>query len=383
MTKERIWRLDADGDPTPLDEDEYNDEGELQKLIADHPDVLERVTPDNPRRWLLVKREMGIPDSAESADRWALDHLLIDQDGIPTLVEAKLKKNPEIRRKVVGQLLEYAAHAAYWTIEEIRRRFEAERDTGEQARLHLARFLDQEELEEGRYEAFWELVDTNLRADNIRLLFAVDTIPDELAHNVAFLNRNMEHVEVLAVELKQFRTGPARTLVPRVIGRSDGPRSRTSGTRRIHTMETFLPEFPEGTVRDAVRALIERAKHAGAEIGWGSAGVSIRGESPARRGLVTVAWLSPEGAWTGMTTRDFSFGSSILDDANTPPTPPLREVLVKYIQRFESESWSRRNAVRDTVWEVAPETAAGHIDTLAARVENVLRDIAALPAAAE
>ena len=76
MTKERIWRLDADGDPTPLDEDEYNDEGELQKLIADHPDVLERVTPDNPRRWLLVKREMGIPDSAESADRWALDHLL-------------------------------------------------------------------------------------------------------------------------------------------------------------------------------------------------------------------------------------------------------------------------------------------------------------------
>ena len=24
----------------------------------------------------LVKREMGIPDSAESADRWALDHLL-------------------------------------------------------------------------------------------------------------------------------------------------------------------------------------------------------------------------------------------------------------------------------------------------------------------
>ena len=382
MTQERIWRLDEDGDPTPLTAADYDDEADLQKLIADHPDVLERVTPDNPRRWILVKREMGIPDSTETADRWALDHLFIDQDAIPTLVEAKLSRNPEIRRKVVGQLLEYAAHATqYWTPEKIRASFEAEQGSEEQARIRLAEFRDDSDAEDGSYEAFWNDAGTNLRADNIRLLFAVDRIPDELAHIVAFLNRNMERVEVLAVELKQFRSAGFRTLVPRVIGRTDGQRSRTSSSRRTLTMETFLQEFPDGAVREAAQGLLERAEHAGATISWGASSVSIRGTCPAWPGYVTVAWLSPEGKTTGMTTRNFSLGSSILDDAESPPSPSLREVLLRYVNQFETDSWAHPNSFRDTVWEVKPQDAAEHIETIAGRVEAVLRELAVLPPA--
>ena len=380
MTQERIWRLDADGDPTPLGVAKYKDEDALQELVADHPEVLEGVVSDEPRRWLLIRREMGIPDSTETGDRWSIDHLLIDQDTVPTLVEAKLSDNPEIRRKVVGQLLEYAAHATrYWTTEKIRASFEAEQGGEERARARLAEFREQEDAEDGAYEAFWNEVGTNLRADNIRLLFAVDRIPDELAHIVAFLNRNMEHVEVLAVELKQFTSAGIRTLVPRVVGQSDSHRPRASGPRRTLTMETFLPEFLDDDVREAARELLERSERAGATLGWGAAGVSVRGTSPARDGFVTVAWLSPEGKRTGMTTRDFSFGSSILDDAEMPPTPPLREVLTRYIGQFETDGWARHNSLRETVWEVAPDDAAEHIETLWARVENVLEELAALP----
>ena len=382
MTQERIWRLDEDGDPTPLTAADYDDEGDLQKLIADHPDVLERVTPHDPRRWILVKREMGIPDSTETADRWALDHLFIDQDAVPTLVEAKLSRNPEIRRKVVGQLLEYAAHATqYWTAEKIRASFEAEQGGEEQARVRLAEFRDEADAGDGSYEAFWHDAGTNLRADNIRLLFAVDRIPDELAHIVAFLNRNMERVEVLAIELKQFRSAGFRTLVPRVIGRTDGQRSRTSSSRRTLTMETFLQEFPDGAVREAARGLLERAEHTGATISWGASSVSIRGTCPAWPGYVTVAWLSPEGKTSGMTTRNFSLGSAILDDAESPPTPSLREVLLRYVNQFETDSWAHPNSLRDTVWEVTPQDAAEHIDTIASRVEAVLRELAVLPPA--
>ena len=117
MAGERVWLLDGGGAPTPLEESPYPHEAALQRLIADCPEVLagEQMTPGEPRRWLPVRREMGIADGAGAGDRWSVDHLLIDQDARPTLVEVKLEDNTEIRRKVVGQLLEYAAHATrYW-----------------------------------------------------------------------------------------------------------------------------------------------------------------------------------------------------------------------------------------------------------------------------
>ena len=75
--------------------------------------------------WLLVTREKGIAESPGASRRWAVDHLIVDQDAVPTLVEVKLAENSEIRRTIVGQMLEYAAHAAAtWTKEELRRSFE-------------------------------------------------------------------------------------------------------------------------------------------------------------------------------------------------------------------------------------------------------------------
>ena len=88
-------------------------EDELQALIAEHPELLdgEQMRPGDPRRWILITREQGIAETADSPFRWALDHLIIDQDATPTLVEVKRGSNPEIRRTIVGQMLDYAAHA--------------------------------------------------------------------------------------------------------------------------------------------------------------------------------------------------------------------------------------------------------------------------------
>lgn len=383
MPEERIWLLDDEGDPRPLDEAQYPGEAALQRLIADHPEVLagERMTPEAPRRWLPVRREMGIADSAEAGDRWSVDHLLIDQDARPTLVEVKLEGNSEIRRTVVGQLLEYAAHATrYWPAGVIRQRFEAKHGGEEAAREAFARWRaadGEPESEDDGYEAFWEDVDTNLRADNVRLLFAADRIPNELEHVVGFLNRNMEHVEVLAVELRQFGVEGARTLVPRVIGRTEGQRASSGGTRK-HTMETLLAEFPEGAVREAARQLLERSRKAGAKFGFGSSGVSIRGRTSLWGHLVSVAWLYPPGGgWA--TAHDFTFGSPTFKGYDPPAESPLREALLRYARQFEGDPYAR-DASGETLiasW-VAPEDAATHIDTLAGRVEAVLRELAAL-----
>src|SRR5215471_7294841 len=115
-----------DGDKfVPMREQPYEAEDVLQALIAEHPEVLADDPDDELRQWILVKREAGVPDRSDGADRWGLDHLFLDQSGIPTLIEVKRSSDTRIRREYVGQMLDYAANAVlYWPVETIRQRFE-------------------------------------------------------------------------------------------------------------------------------------------------------------------------------------------------------------------------------------------------------------------
>ncbi len=95
----------------------YESEDLLQELLAKHPDLLagSQINADVPRRWLLVRRELGVPGGEGEASRFSLDHLFIDQDAIPTLVEVKRSTDTRLRREVVWQMLDYATNGSkYW-----------------------------------------------------------------------------------------------------------------------------------------------------------------------------------------------------------------------------------------------------------------------------
>ena len=142
---ERIYTSAGDGKPEALNETPFPTEDELQALIAEHPQLLDgaQIRPGDARRWILVTREKGIAPSAGEAARWAVDHLIIDQDAVPTLAEVKRGSDPEIRRTIVGQLLEYAAYASEtWTAEELRGAFERQAEArGGDAEAELATLL--------------------------------------------------------------------------------------------------------------------------------------------------------------------------------------------------------------------------------------------------
>lgn len=161
---------------------------------------------------------MPVPDSESSAGRWAVDHLFIDQDGIPTLVEVKRSTDTRTRREVVGQMLDYAANAAvFLSIDQIKGAFAETAGTqGREPEEVLSEFVDPKRYRD--HEAFWRMVETNLRAGRLRLVFVADDIPAELQRIVEFLNGKMEEVEVLAVEIRQFVGEGVRALVPRVFG---------------------------------------------------------------------------------------------------------------------------------------------------------------------
>jgi hypothetical protein len=254
----------------------YDSEALLQGLLEQYPNLLvgDQIDPVAPRRWLLVTREAGVPSELDGGDRWSIDHLFLDQDAVPTLVEVKRSSDTRIRREVVGQMLDYAANGvAYWPVETIRALFEArEQAAGRDAAATLAAFLGPE----GSPESFWQRAKTNLQAGRIRLVFLADEIPAELRRVVEFLNAQMDPAEVLAVEVKQFVGGAFRGLVPRVIGRteqSERHKSATSGTPERQWDEVSLlaelgRRFGDAEVSVA-RRLLDWARASGSVLWWG------------------------------------------------------------------------------------------------------------------
>lgn len=300
---ERIYTRSGKSGIEPLEEEAFSTEDELQELIADHPELLDgkQIRPDDPRRWVLVTREKGIAETADAGTRWAIDHLIVDQDSVPTLAEVKRGSNPEIRRTVVGQMLEYAAHAAQtWTVDELRGAFE---ESCSARRIdpddELAWLLQVEEAPDA--DRFWRQVVTNLTAGRLRLLFIADDIPEPLKRVVEFLNAHMQEIEVLAVEIKQFRGESTQTLVPRVIGRTAAAPATTSGRAGKLTPESFSAALPTETARDVARRLLDVAERESASLSWGKGVVAVRVfvEGKFKPAWKTVARLAVPGAKVG------------------------------------------------------------------------------------
>lgn len=268
-----IFLLDSDGDLTEMAETPFAAEVDLQKLLARHPDLLpgDQIDPESPRRWLLVAREVSVPDDAGT--RWALDHLFLDQEGVPTLVEVKRGSDPRTRREVVGQLLDYAAHSVlYWTEETIRNRFEERsRQDGHDPEADLLQFLG----DGFAASDFWQRVKTNLQAGRIRLIFVSDAIPSELRRVVEFLNQQMDPAEVLAVEIRQYAGGSLKTLVPRVMGQTSEALIRKTGGGRPTREWDEASFFAELTTRrgeavaEVARRILRWSLQKGCRIWWG------------------------------------------------------------------------------------------------------------------
>lgn len=240
----RIYLLNDNSKLTAMEAAPYDSERLLQELLANHPDLLagEQINSEMPRRWLLVTREMSVPGEENGAGRWSLDHLFLDQEGIPTLVEVKRSSDTRIRREVVGQMLDYAANAvAYWPVEQVRAVFESRCESeGIDAAEELATFVGVDHDP----SAFWQQVKTNLQAGRIRLVFVADEIPRELQRIVEFLNKHLDPTEVLAVEIKQFIGEGMRTLVPRVIGFVDkDPVAGARSVPKVITEADFLRDL--------------------------------------------------------------------------------------------------------------------------------------------
>jgi len=172
------------------------DDGELilQRLIQLYPDILP---------WDELEDSGAQPNGTDDgvcvvcqeAFSAETDVLLVERtkagEGRLVIVETKLQDNDEIRRKVIGQVIEYAARlASVETAETLRQK------ASEYWRRRPPKFSGEFEAAMAsafgeHWEEIWNSAFLNLRKGIVRLLIVCDKLPDDLRLIVTFLPPSM------------------------------------------------------------------------------------------------------------------------------------------------------------------------------------------------
>lgn len=300
-----IYLIQDDDRLVEMMEQPYDSEDQLQDLLVTYPNLIagDQIDRATARKWLLISRE-SVPTDEETAVQWSLDHLFLDQNAVPTLVDVRRTPNAALRQKVLGQSIDYAANAlVYWPIDSIIALFEANcRDRGRDPEQIFEEFLGADANE----DLFWQKVKTNLQAGKIRLVFVADEISAEMRRVVEFLNEQMDPVEVLALEIKQYVSEDGlRTLVPRVIGQTAEAQHKKSNAmreRRRWDESSFFAEIKARQGADEAQMarsiyLWAKSQEPEIQIHWGTgdtyggfaAGLHHRGRKPYQLFTVDIA----------------------------------------------------------------------------------------------
>lgn len=159
------------------------DEDWLENLIASHPEILpfDQIDP-------------GFVDAVSICTQLpiggnSLDNFLITGKGDIVLVECKLWRNPEARRQVIGQILDYASEIATWDYEQLDTAVRRAKPTPgllKDSRL-FERVRNTDGLDEHR---FVDAVSRNLKRGRFLLLVVGDGIRQGVTSIAEFLQQH-------------------------------------------------------------------------------------------------------------------------------------------------------------------------------------------------
>ncbi len=277
----KVYVLNSDGSTKEMSGIHCkNEDLELQRILELNPDLIpgDQINSDDPRRWLVVKREMPVPDPSTGGNRWSIDLFFVDQDAMPTFIECKRYNDTRARREVVGQMLEYAANGHYyWSKDEIRGYAEQAAEKNGISLEEEIKRLQPEEPE--TVDGFFQHVQDNLREGQVRLVFFLEESPPELKSVVDFLNKQMERSEVVLVEARQYEHNGIKIVTPILFGFTEEARqvkrtvTVTTGQRRKWDKESFFADAKERLNEkdvNAIRKLLDKSQELKCELTWGT-----------------------------------------------------------------------------------------------------------------
>jgi hypothetical protein len=211
----------------------------LQKLLFDHPELIpvEEIEPIfGPLT--PIARELR-------TDAGAVDLVYVNPDGFVTLVETKLWRNPQARREVVAQIIDYAKCLASYSYDDLRGRVCAAAGRGSEADPVVEALAQADDAFDGK--RYSDTMAKNLRLGRFLLLIVGDGIQEGVEEMAEFLAKTPNLAFTLAlVEVGLFR--PAEHKEPLIIQ----PRI----VARTREVVRAVVEIRAGTSPDAVRVTL-------------------------------------------------------------------------------------------------------------------------------
>lgn len=318
LSGSNLYRLSG-STAIPASEALYLAEADLQQLIAENPQLL-LGSPGDGQRLYLLRREQPMRDAPDGPALFSIDHLFIDQEGLPVLVEVKRSTDTRIRREVVGQMLDYASRMRAWSANELR------------ASASLLGIPDD----------LWAALDSNLKAERMRLIFASDSIPDSLASMIDFLDRSMEAIEVRGVEIKRYVSEDGAELISStIVGGGNSPvkqAARYSTIWDADSMAEQLSQRGNEAVVPILSALTSFAVGAGLQISYGR-GTKFGVCRALRNGRKVFSVTSWENRHMGIRTAvEVSLPSLIDQTCGTFEEGALRSMLLTFPDASPSDA---------------------------------------------
>jgi hypothetical protein len=238
-----LLRNDKKDDWKLVESAAYQGEIELQNLLEESPSLIsiEDVRP-GAGQLVVAVREFPLPIGL-------LDLVAFSANGNITLIECKLASNPEIKRKVIGQALEYGAYLWQMRYEELDQKIKERTNKSLADLMHAA--LGNAKWDE---EAFRANVESSLEMGSFILMIVVDEITEELSRIIHFVN-NCGHpvFTFAALEMQRFHSEQTEMLVPRVVG-DVHPTDEVVGRKRW-TEETFFIDAAKKLDNDTLQTI--------------------------------------------------------------------------------------------------------------------------------
>ncbi len=177
-----------------VESSEYN-EAFIRDLCFENPNLIPISEIDTKASSLIsLCTEMSIKSGF-------CDVLFIDQNGIITIVECKLFKNPEAERKVIAQLLDYAKDFVEMDFSMLEKKVCDRRQDVKS--LYDIVGKDNDSFD---YDTFKEKTERNLKDGNFNLLIVGDKVRANVERMVNFMNSYSKMSFTLAiVELQMFK----------------------------------------------------------------------------------------------------------------------------------------------------------------------------------
>ncbi|HEY0014065.1 MAG TPA: hypothetical protein VGB79_14580 [Allosphingosinicella sp.] len=184
----------------------------IQNLVQEHPSCLP-ISEIDPlfAAPVPVCTELNTPAGP-------IDNFMVTASGLPVLIECKLWRNPEGRREVVGQILDYAKELSRWSSSDIQREASRRLGRGGNVLLDLVRQAGHD-VDEADFN---DALTGNLRRGRFLLLIVGDGIREGVEAISEYLQIHAGlHFTLGLVELPIYAMPDGgRIVVPRVLARS-------------------------------------------------------------------------------------------------------------------------------------------------------------------